>query len=321
MSNALGARHTLGFKPQTTPGTPETTVNTFLATESIAMDKNMTPIQRKAHYGAGVALPPRVGSIKPDGKAATEVMASQPHPWYWALGAVTTTQPAVSTDATVYLHTITDNGTPVNLTGEANRVFDNAKQGDVRISKLKLTAKPGEVGHLEVEWMGLTHTDGATLTSTPVFVTDVLTCRSVIVKLDATQNLTVDQVDIDWDGGLESIAVLEGASGSPHTIRRKNFPKTSGKISFIDYPTAELAKLTAATPFALIVELDGDVISHTYSKFLRITLPACVYTGGLKPTIAEDVVTGDADFEAYYDTTTSRAILIEAQNTISAINT
>ena len=329
MANAQGSRGWVGFKPEATPGTAETTVTTFLASESFGMDKNMTPIARKAHYGSGVALAPRLGWIKPDGKAPTEVMASQPHPWYWALGNVVTTQPAVSTDPTVYLHTIIDDayagskqnsGGAVSLTCEGNRVFDQAKQSGVKLSKLKLTAKPGEIAHLELEWMGLAHTDGATLTSTPTFVTDVLTCRSVLVKIDGTPDLTVDQCDIEWDGGLESIAVLEGASGSPHTIRRKNFPKTSGKLSFIDFPTAQLAKLTAATPFALIVEIQGDVISHTYSKFLRVTLPACAYTGGLKPTIGEDVVTGDADFEAYYDTTTGLQIKVEAQNTISAIN-
>ena len=117
MANALGAKHWVGFKPQAVAGTPETTVTTFLASESVAMNKNMMPIQRKAHYGSGVALAPRLGWIKPDGTVPFEVNASQPHFWYWLLGACTTTQPAVSTDPTVYLHTITDDGTPPILGG------------------------------------------------------------------------------------------------------------------------------------------------------------------------------------------------------------
>ena len=326
MGNFLGALHWVGFKPESSPGTAESTVNTFLASESVAMNKNMTPIERKAFYGSGVALPPRLGWIKPDGKAPSEVMASTPQPWYWALGHVNTTQPSASNDPTVYLHTITNyNGTtqyqPVSLTAEAYRVFDSAKQAGVRISKLKLTAKPGEIAHLEIEWVGLTHTDGATLTSTPTFVTDVLTCRSAMVKIDGTQDVTVDSCEIEWDGGIEGVPTLESAAGSPHIIRRKDFPKVTGKLNFIDFPTAQLAKLTTATVFALIVELDGDTISHAYSKLLRITLPACVYTGGLAPTVAAEVVTGDADFAAYYDTGTSTQIKVEAQNTISSIDT
>lgn len=323
MGNFLGARHWIGFKPQAVPGTAETTVTHFLASESISMDKNMTPVDRKAHYASGVQLPGRLGWIKPNGKALTEVMASQPHPWYYALGANSTTQPAASTDPTVYLHTITApaSGAPVNLTAEADRVFDQAKQGDVMISKVKLTAKPGEIAHLEIEWMALTHSDGATVTSTPTFLTDVLTCRAALIKIDGSQTLAVDDIDVEWDGGLEQIPVLESVSGSPHIIRRKDFPKVSGGIKFIDFPTAELSKFVAATPFAFIVELDGDTISNAYKKFLRVTLPACQYTGGLAPPIGEQVITGDANFTAYYDTVTSQLITVEAQNTIASINT
>jgi len=331
LGNFLGAQHWVGFKPQAVAGTPETAVTSFLVTESIDAAANPNPIERKAYMGTGVQLPPRPGTIKPTGKAACEVMASTPQPWYWLLGHVITTQPAVSTDPTVYLHTITDDALAtslqnakqgVNLTCQANRVFDNVSQGDVRFSKIKLTATPGEVGKLEIEWMSLTHTDGASFATTPVFVTDVLTCNSVSVKIDGSPDLTVTSVDYEYDAAIEQIATLvEDSAGAPHIIRRKEMSKGTGSLKWIDFPAAELAKFRASTTFALVVELTGEAISHTYKRFLRITLPACGYTGGLNPSIAAAVITGDANFQSFYDTTTSLQIKVEAQNTIATINT
>jgi hypothetical protein len=228
MANELGALHTLGFKPQTTPGSAESTVNTFLCTESISVNKNPKHIERKSHIGVGRLLPSRLGWFAPDGSATTEVMASQPHPWYWALGAVSSSRPAASTDPTVYLHTITvaDTG-PVNLTCEADRVFDHVKQADAKINKLKLAVKPGEVGTLEIEWLALDHTDGATLTSTPVFVTDVLTCRAVVIEVDDGVLATITDAEIEWDGMLKAPPTLQDGTGKPYVRRRRRCPASS----------------------------------------------------------------------------------------------
>lgn len=326
LPNFLGAKHWVGFKPQAVAGTQETTVTQFLVSEGLDMNKNPSPIARKSFVGTGVALPSRPGPFKPTGKALCEVMASQPHPWYYLLANVVSAQPAIATDPTVYLHTITDDalaaapqngGDSVNLTCEGNRVFDKAKQGDVKLSKIKLTATPGEIAKMEIEWMGLTHADGATLTSTPTFVTDVLTCASVSVKIDGTPDLLVSSVDYEYDVQHEQLPTLiDGGTGAPSIIRRKDAAKGTGSLKWIDFPTAQLAKFVAATTFALVIELKGAIISNTYYKFLRITLPACQYTGGLAPNIGASVITGDANFGSFYDTVTGRQILVEAQNTI-----
>ncbi|MEI6724602.1 MAG: phage tail tube protein [Actinomycetes bacterium] len=330
MGNFLGSEHWIGFKPQAVAGTAETTVSTFLVTESIKMDAKPKHVERKTFIGTGHKLPSRPGWTEPEGSATSEVHASQPQPWYWALGNVVATQPAVSTDPTVYLHTITEDalavskqnsGGPVLLSVEGNRVFDKCKQRDAKINKITLKAKVGEVATLEIEYQALGHTDGATSTSTPTFVTDVLTCRAVIVKIDGTQDVTIDDIEIVWDNKLKQLPVLEDVQGAPHVIQREGAPEGSGKLKFIDFPTAQLAKLAAATTFALIVELDGDTISHAYKKFLRVTLPACQYTPSLNPEIADKTITGSASFDAFYDTVTGRQILVEAQNTLSAINT
>lgn len=328
--NFLGAKHWVGFKPQAVAGTAETTVTTFLVTEGLDMNPNPKPTPRKSFAGTGVNLPARVGTYAPSGKCPAEVHASTPHPWYWALGHVVSSQPAVSTDPTVYLHTITDdalavsqqnNGGPVNLTAEGNRVFGYSKQGDVAINSIKLSVTPGEVGKLEVEWFALTQAESGSTTSTPTFVTDVLTCRSVSVKLDGSADQTVTSADVEWKANLEQLPSLDGAgTGAPHIIRKGQAPDITGSLKWIDHPTAQAAKFLAATTFALVIELDGDTISNTYKKFLRLTLPACQYDGGLTPSLTEKVITGDANFTAYYDTATSTQIKVEAQNTVATIN-
>ena len=330
MGDYLGAKHWVGFKPEAAPGTAESTVTTFLVSEGLDMNANPKPIERKSSIGTGAALPSRPGWIAPDGSVPCEVLASQPQPWYWLLGHVVSTQPAVGTDPTVYLHTITDDareaskqnvGKGVSLTAEGNRVFDQCKQAGVRLNSIKLSVAPGEPGRLQLTWFGLTHVDGATLTSTPVFLTDTLICTSVAIKMDGTADVTVDAADLTIDVQNEQLDTLVvGGAGAPQDIRRKDVLQTTGSLSFIDFPVAALAKFRNATPFALVIELDGDTISHTYAKFLRVTLPACQYVGGLTPSIGATVITGDATFQAFYDTTTSKQVMVEAQNTIPAIN-
>ena len=320
MSNAMGAKHWLGFKPQGSAGSEEATVTTFLATDKVNMKANPQLVKRIASLTTGQELPGRVGMIMPSGSASCEVHASQPQPWYWALGANATTTPAGGT--TSRLHTITEADAPVRLTAEADQGYWDKKQGDAYVGKLVLNAKPGEQATMEIEWMGLSHTENATLTSTPAFTTDLLMCNSVSLSIGGSENVTVDGCQITYDGKLEQKPTLVDTNGGePQVIRRKEITEITGKLDFIDFPTAELTKFIAGTGFALIVELQGDIIETTYKKFLRITLPACQYTGGLDEEAADQVMTGSADFKAFYDTVSARKILVEAQNAITAINT
>jgi hypothetical protein len=317
MANELGARHWLGMKVQAVAGTPETTVNTFFATREIELALNPEHIERKASIATGRNLPMLAGLMKPGGKATIELCASQPHPFFWALGTDTVTNPATG----VYLHTITEATTgPKMLTVEADRVFDQAKQGDAYLSSVKLTATPGEIALVEMEWLAKSHTDGATLTSSPTFVTDPLTCTSVSVSIGGTTFTNVESVEITYEPGLEQAAALiSDSAGLPAVVRKKEPSSVKASLKFLDVPASELAKLKNATSFALVVELQGAVITGAYRKFVRVTLPACQYTGGLAPTIGQEVITADAEVTAFYDTTTGHQIKVEAQNTLSTL--
>jgi hypothetical protein len=321
MGNYLGSLHWVGFKPQATPGTPEDTVTRFLPGTGLVMEPNRSLVDRVSSAATGHTLPPRAGAIAPSGSyQECEVHASLPHPWYWLLGAVATTTPV----AGVKLHTITEADDPVNLTCEGYKVHSSAKQGDVRLGKLSLNATPGELAKMSnLEWLGLSHDADPTLTSVPVFTTDPLVCTAVSVKIDGSQVFTTTSSQIDLDRVLQQIPVLTNVSGGqPQLIRRTKALDISGALDFLDFPTAEYAKMIAATPFALIVELQGAVITQvydTYKYFLRVTLPSCVYTGGLDTEAAAEMMTGSAQFKAHYDTVTGRQILVEAQNAVTVL--
>ena len=143
LGNYLGAKHTLGFKPQAAPGTPEATRRHVLP-DRVHPD-GRGPEEHRAQdlrrLRAGPCRRAR-GTISPKGKAKMEVAASQPHPWYWLLGGVA----SAHTGTLAYTHTITDAGDGILLTAEADRVFDHAKQADVKLDKLTLSGDPGRDG-------------------------------------------------------------------------------------------------------------------------------------------------------------------------------
>jgi len=318
MANELGAKHWLGFRPQTTEAVEQSTVNRFLATTKFGMNKNPQHLERKSHINVGRRLANRQGIFMPSGKAEFEMMASQPQPWYWALGQATTDQPDATNAPSVFLHTITDADSPVRLTGEGYKVFQSAKQGDAYIDKIKVSGQAGEQGLCEMEWLALSHTEPATLTSTPAFAGDILTMVNCAITLGGSSNLDISSVEISWDGMLEQLASIKSATG-PRRVRRKEVPKADGKLKFIDFPTAELTKYINATSFALVVLFTGEVISGAYSQYLKITLPNCQYTGGLDGDIEAEVITGEADFEAFYSSADGYQIKVEAQNASSSI--
>jgi len=312
MANELGAKHWLGMEPQITPGVAEDEVTNFLSTTGVTANDNPNHIERKTHQGTGRFLPDRKGTIKPDGKATIELMASQPHPLLYALGAIETTEPSPG----IFLHTITQADDPVNLTIEANRVYDFCKQRDAKIDKFKIHGQGGEQAFVDLEWLALGHENDATLLSDPQpedFLDDLLTMLAGAITLDGDPNNDITQIEIDYDGQLEAPQVIEDAEGSPNRIRRKSIPTIKAKLKFLDLVKAEQAKRTSAGPFDLVLYVQGDLISTIYYNFLRVTLTDCQYVGGLDSEVGEDVVTADADLKA-------TGITIEAQNEIEDIN-
>jgi len=316
MPDLLGKRHWLGAKLQAVAGTPEATVSVFLASTKIKMDGNRDRIQRKASLATGYELPGIAGPWHPTASCDCELHASQPHPFYWALGAVNTTTPTTG----VKLHTITEADTPARLTLEADKVYQQDKQGDVYVSKFELGFTPGEIATLALEFMGLSHDDDATLTSVPTFTDDPLICSKASVSIGGAKDYTVESGSISYNGNLEEKPALTDLTEfQAARLRRKEAAEITAKLDFLDFPKAYLADMLAAENFALVLELLGPVISDTYRKLVRVTLPCCQFTGGLDEEISDGVITGSAEITAVYDAVTQRRILIEAQNTIASL--
>ena len=318
MPDLLGNTHWLGAKPQAEAGTPESTVSTFLATSKLRMDAGMEPVPRLARLATGYDLPALPGWLNPSAACSCEVHASQPHPWYWALGAVNTTTPTSG----VYLHTITEGTSPVRLTLEADKVYQQDKQADAWLNKVTLNFKAGEIATLDLEFLALSHQGDTTLTSTPAFTTDPPLCSKASVSIGGAKDYTVEGGSISFDGKVANAkALTDQTERRPVRLRRTNVPEITAKLDFIDFPKDYLADMVAGETFALVVELIGATISGQYSKFLRVTLPCCQYTGGLDTEVGDGLITGSAEIKAYYDTVSGKRITVEAQNTISAIDT
>lgn len=316
---SLGVGGSIGFRKEVVPGTPETTVSVFYPSESFNVSNKSAHIERKSNISVLGDLPDVVGKLSPVFKFDTEVLASYPHVWYWALGAIASAQQAATT---AYKHTITIPTTGVlpSLTCEADKVAIKAKQGGCMISKLDLSCAAGEAGKLKVEGLGLTNDDAPTFTSTLAYVgaDQVLTFAGAKATIGGVDSALIDTISLSLDNQLEQKWGLK-QSTTPVAVRRKTIPKVGGKATFIDFPVAEYTKLQAATAFALVLLFEGPIIASTYKQMLKITLPCVQWKDGFTPDIKADVITTDATFEAHFDTVTSSLITVEAQNTLTTL--
>jgi len=307
MTNYFGGLGWIGFKKETTPGIAEATVAQFLQTESFVLNQDHKLIDLKANFGSIGDLPNLTGTLTPQGKATGILLAaSLPHPFYWALGKVTTTGTAAP-----YSHTITPDVNLPSLTVEGNEVAIKMKQSGVMINKLSLKCAAGEVAKLDMEWIGLKHTDNATLTSTPVYVTDFLTFAVGTISIGGTTVTNVGDIQLTIDNGFEALFSINNTR-YPADIVRKNKPKISGKISFIDFPTTLYNNLINASTFSLTLQF-----TSSNGNSLKIEIPAAQFQKGFDKEIKAENITADADFTVFQDTATGKIITVTAVNQVA----
>ena len=313
MSDGFGM--TIGMAEETVAGTPEATVDLFFPAEDFKMDQKAEHIERKGSMGVIGKLASLPGKKTPFCDLTTELLASLPHPFYQVLGATSAAQQGVTA---AYLHTIT---IPTDLvlpsfTIEGDQGFRNGKQAGCVLDKLALSCAAGEAAKLKLSYLGLTHDANPTLTSVPAYVTDVLTFVGAKATIAGADSTTLENIELTIDNQLESKHVLNQQT-TPGVVRRKSRPVVSGKAVFIDYDADEYTKLHAATTFALVLVFEGDTISAPYKKKVEITLPCCQWTEGWDPTTKPEAINGEAGFEAFWDSVTSKLISVAATNTLT----
>jgi len=305
MANYYGGLGWIGFKKETTPGTAAATTSQFFQTDSFLLNQDHKPIDLKVNFGTLGDAPSLPGTITPSGKMSTLLPASLPHPFYWALGNVT------KTGTGPYTHTITPANVLPSLTVEGNEVAINMKQSGVYINKLSLACASGDVAKLTMEWFGLNHTDNATLTSTPTYVTDFLTLLNATITIGGTAMADVDNIQLDIDNQLEAQFPI-GTSRYPAQIVRKNKPKITGKITFIDYPSTLYQAFVNASTVAININLTASG-----GKSLTINIPAAAFSKGFAQEIKDGPVTADADFTVFQDPVSSNIITVTAVNQVA----
>lgn len=315
---ALGMKGWVGFRKESTPGTPETGVTWFLPFESFLVQNKHDLLERKVNLGVYGKAAGLKGKFLPQGKLDGELIAGLPHPFYWTLGSVT----SVALSGSAYSHTmgICADGSLPSLTCEADEVLRKHRQAGVNIDTLELSCTAGETALLKLGWLAKAHNDTVTPTSTPTYKTDVLTFVGATVTVGATALTDVKAVDLKIDNGLEQVHVLTSDNRYPAIVQRKDVPKITGKLSFIDYPADEYNRLQNADTFKLTLEFEGDAIGATvYKRKLEVVLYACQYTGGFDTEIKGDVITKDGDFEAFYSTSDSKMIEVTCYNDVAQL--
>lgn len=317
MSN-LGIKGWVGFRKEAVAGTAETGTTWFLSTESFNLIHKHDLVERKAFTGVIGSLQSLPGKYLPTGKADTELMAGTPHPFYWALGSVVTT----ALSGTAIQHTIgmESNGVLPSLTCEGYEITQSHRQGGVQMDSLELDCAVGEIAGLKLGWMAKSHVDSATLSSVPAYKTDPLTFVGATVTIGTTALTDVSAVNFKIDNGLEQIHALTTSNQYPAEVRRKSIPKFTGKLTFIDYPIAEYARLKAADTFKLTLYFEGAVIgASAYKRSMTLTAYACQYSDGLEPDIKGDVITTDGSFTAFYSPTDTKIMQVVAVNDVTLL--
>lgn len=304
-----GGLGTLGFKTQTASGTPQATVTHFFPTESFIVKQDHALIDNKASFGTLMALPPLPGKLTPSGKATAWLAGALPHPFYWALGAVS------KVGVGPYTHTITPSadGSLPFLTVEGDQKAIKMKQYDVFLNKLSLACAFGEAVKITMEWLGLVHTDSATLTSVPSYpaLTDLLTFLGATVSIGGSQVIDVQNITLDINNGLQAEFGFNGSQRTPVVLFRKGDLKLGGKFTFIDFPTTLYNNMIAATTFSVTLNFTAG------SNTLQIVMPACAFTKGFDKEIKDETITADAEFGCYKDPASANSITVTAVNSVA----
>lgn len=319
---SLGQAGSLGFKEEAVPGTPEDTVDIFFSTEPFNALQEQEPIEREANIQQNMRLPGKAGAKLPQGNQKSELMANRGHPFYWALGNISVSQPDTTSAPTVYRHTATIDSSLPSLTCEADKVDSWKKQAGVKINKINLAAAFGEIVKMDFDWFGLTQAEPGSFSSSPTFINDPLCFAGIDISIGGESSTKVSTLDMEINNDLEQIGALN-STVSAAQVRRKGDGGSlmvTGKLGFIDYVATEYARLLAASTVAMIFTFQGvTAITGAFFPYVKITLPAVQYKGGLNPEIGSGVITDEGDFEAHYDTATSSGITVEIQNTVASL--
>lgn len=308
----LGATGYLGFVKETVPGTPESPVTTFIPTESFVCFKDPKNIDRSATQGTLGHLPPVPGAQVPFGKLEGELHATHSAPVFYILGGTMVDTEVVP--ATVWTHAMEIGATPMSFTALGDMVYAKHEQGGGFMSKVELEMTAGEAASLKAEWLAKVDDDASAEAPVVAWPTSKpLTFVGAKITLAGAESSVIDVASISIDNSAQAKLILKELA-TPGQIRRKDIPKITGKLAFIDYPTAEYQRFRDAGTCALELLFSGAVIGGGPNKqFMKFALPAIAYTGGFDEDCKTEEITCEAEWEACLDTATGKILTVTAQ--------
>jgi len=283
---AIGNLGWIGLATESTAGTEEASANVFFATENFMAVQSHEPVEVGANLASMTKAPYLKGKLTPKGGLSGPLSIDVASVFYWTFGGISTVDNGDGT----YTHTITPALTLPTFTIHADEVIDKIAQAGAKASKLTISAAAGEVPKISMEWVALTHTDGATFTETPTISTDFLNFTEAVITINGTQQLIVDNIELTFDNKVEALFTL-GTSRYPQKVMRGDRPEYSGKMALIDWDANLYQKMLNADSVSIVVTMT-DANGH----YVKITLPFVQFTGGFEPTISTGRITAEPEF-------------------------
>lgn len=299
---SIGVTGWIGLATETIPGTANTTVDVFFATESFQVVQSHEPVAIEANLASLAKVGYLKGKLTPKGSLSAPLSIDNASIFYWALGNISTIDNADGT----FTHIITPALTLPTFTIHADEVINQVEQAGGKVSKLTVNAAAGEVVKVDMEWLALVHNDGVSLTETVTIPTAFLNFTEATITLDGTAIVTVDNIEFSIENPLEALFTL-GTSRYPQKVLRNDRPTYSGKLVLIDWDAALYNKMLNADSVAISFRF-----VDTRGYHIQVDLPKVQFTGGgFEPEISTGRITAEPEFEAVGNNPVTVTVLTE----------
>ena len=274
---AISKKAWTGVATESTPGTAKTTPTLFVPTKTTFkggkkreyMDEERG--DRNKNYGVVDSI--RQTSLDMKGPWYNDSMG---YFAYGAMGVDTATQPASSTDPTVWLHTLSLGDVPPSFTMFRSLDAKTYYVPYAVVEKFGLTfASEGKLLDANISMLGQFALPMAS-PPTPTY-SSLLPFAGYMPTLTLASGVSTDIIDLDFEFN-QKIGLWYPANGSQDYITAY-FGERAATVSF----TARFDNTTIYDKWrgnindSLTIAFTGAVISHTYTQNITITLPVISY--------------------------------------------
>ncbi len=270
-----------GVAREATSGTAITTPTVFVPTKATfkATKKREYFDEERGDRNANYNV---VDSIRQSAIDIKGAWYNDVHPYFLiaAMGAEAPTQPAVGTDPTVWLHTLSLANVPPSLTVFRNLdvVCYYTPYTVIEKFSLKFDAE-GKMLEFDANGVGIWPVVKASPPSPTYSTLSPFAGYTPTITLDSVASSDINSFTMNFE---QKVTLWYPANGSQDFItayfgeRKVSFDFTA-RFDAATFYAAKLLNATGATTSSLSISFNGPIISHTYAQNLTFGLPAISY--------------------------------------------